>query len=143
MYLILKNIHHYTGMAVLIFVLLLTVVSFIYFLQKRTLSVQVRKISLITLILTHIQVLIGIALLITYFSMSQISFKEIMPNAVMRRNYVEHPTSMVIVAILITIFNSKLKKVQNIKVWMLIVMALSLALVISMIPRVFWSTLLP
>lgn len=139
MYTIIKDIHHYVGMATLVFIFLLTVVCFIYYLQSRTLSTQVRKISLVTLIITHVQVLVGIVLLITYFSTTEVPFD--MKNAILRRNYMEHPLTMVIVAILVTIVNSKMKKATHIKFWMMLVLAISLALVIGMIPRAFWSTL--
>lgn len=139
MYPIIKDIHHYVGMATLVFIFLLTVIAFIYYIQGRVISGQVRKVSTLALILTHIQVLIGIVLLITYFSTSQVSFD--MKNAFLRRNYMEHPLTMIIVAILITIVNTKIKKVTDMKFWMVLVLAISLALVIGMIPRAFWNTL--
>ncbi|MCO6564555.1 MAG: hypothetical protein J6581_03825 [Apibacter sp.] len=142
MYILFKNIHHYVGMITLVFVLLLTVVSFIYYLQERPISGQVKKISLLTLIFTHSQIVLGIILFFSSPIFQNTSIKDIMEMAAIRRNYIEHPFSMVMVGALITIINAKIKKVPKITVWMLLMSAVSLALVLGMIPRSFWASFL-
>ena len=142
MYILFKNIHHYVGMITLVFVLLLTVVSFIYYLKERPISGQVKKISLLTLIFTHSQIVLGIILFFSSPIFQNTSIKDIMEMAAIRRNYIEHPFSMVMVGALITIINAKIKKVPKITVWMLLMSAVSLALVLGMIPRSFWASFL-
>ncbi len=141
MHILFKNIHHYTAMATLVFILLLTIVAFIYFLQTRTISGQVRRISFITLIFTHIQVILGIIVLISSPVLEHTGMKDIMGTATIRRSYVEHPFSMIIAAVLLTVANSSIKKSTNISIKVLALAAISLALVIGMIPRAFWSSL--
>lgn len=143
MYILFKNIHHYVGMITLVFVLLLTVVSFIYYLQERPVSGQVKRISLITLIFTHTQILLGILLFFSSPIFQNASMKDIMGIAAIRRNYIEHPFSMVLVGVLITIVNAKIKKAPKISVWTILMSVVSLALVLGMIPRAFWNSLLP
>ncbi|CVK15435.1 hypothetical protein Ga0061079_101253 [Apibacter mensalis] len=142
MYILFKNIHHYVGMITLVFVLLLTVVSFIYYLQERPISGQAKKISLLALIFTHTQIVLGIILFFSSPIFQSTSMKDIMGIAAVRRNYIEHPFSMVMVGALITIINAKIKKVPKITVWMLLMSAVSLALVLGMIPRSFWASFL-
>lgn len=142
MYILFKNIHHYVGMITLVFVLLLTVVSFIYYLQERPISGQAKKISLLVLIFTHTQIVLGIILFFSSPIFQSTSMKDFMGIAAVRRNYIEHPFSMVMVGALITIINAKIKKVPKITVWMLLMSAVSLALVLGMIPRSFWASFL-
>ena len=142
MYILFKNIHHYVGMITLVFILLLTVVSFIYYLQERTMTGQVKKISLITLIFTHTQIIIGLVLFFSSPIFQSSSIKDIMGIGSIRRNYVEHPFSMIIAGILITIINARIKKLPKISVWTLLMSAISLALVIGMIPKAFWNSLI-
>jgi hypothetical protein len=142
MYILFKNIHHYIGMITLVFVLLLTVISFIYYLQERPINGHVKKISLLTLIFTHTQIVLGIILFFSSPIFQNISMKDIMGIAAVRRNYIEHPFSMVMVGALITVINAKIKKVPKITVWMLLTSAISLALVLGMIPRAFWNSFL-
>ncbi|MDR2122396.1 MAG: hypothetical protein LBP34_04640 [Flavobacteriaceae bacterium] len=142
MYTIFKNIHHYTAMAVLVFILLFTVVSFIYYIQRRPVSAQIRKISVITIIFTHTQLLLGIVLFLSSPVLHNVGMKDIMTIGTLRRNYVEHPFTMVIVAGLLTFANYHLKKLPRITIWILAVSAISLALVIGMIPKAFWGSII-
>lgn len=143
MYSIFKNIHHYVGMATLVFILLLTVVAFIYYLQQRNTSAQIKKISILTLIFTHTQVLLGIILYFNSPVFQNTTIKDMMGIAPLRQTYIEHPFSMIIAAVLITIVNRKIKKFPNVSFSTTLMAAISLALVIGMIPKVFWHTLIP
>ena len=70
-----------------------------------------RKSTLFTMIFFHIQALIGLIMLF-FFSPGFKAAKEagtLMKDAVSRNTYVEHPTAMVIAAVLLTILNKKFK----------------------------------
>lgn len=140
MYLILKNIHHYVGMATLVFILLLTVVTFIYYLQERSTSKQIKKISLFSLIITHTQIVLGVILYFSSTIVQSTSMKDMMGIPQLRQTYVEHPVSMIIAAILLTIVNIKIKKSSKITFSTTLMAAISLALVIGMIPKAFWNS---
>lgn len=71
------------------------------------------RISLFTLIVTHIQLLLGLVLFFTadYLSLfSELGMGGIMKNSILRSNIVEHPLMMIIAVILITVGYSKHKK---------------------------------
>ena len=67
-------------------------------------------VSLFTLIVSHIQLLIGIALWFSADYFSELSMGEIMKNAALRSNVVEHPVAMLLAVVFITIGYSKHKK---------------------------------
>ncbi|HXJ98985.1 MAG TPA: hypothetical protein VNJ50_09070 [Gelidibacter sp.] len=71
------------------------------------------RISLFTLIVTHIQLLLGLVLFFAadYLSLfSELGMGGIMKNSILRSNIVEHPLMMIIAVILITVGYSKHKK---------------------------------
>lgn len=68
-----------------------------------------KKITLFTMIFFHVQFILGIILLINFFTQGSISMGEIMKNSAQRFQYVEHPFSMLIAAVLMTIVNKKVK----------------------------------
>ncbi len=70
-----------------------------------------RKSTLFTMIFFHIQALVGLVMLF-FFSPGFKAAKEagtLMKDAVARNTYVEHPTAMIIAAVLLTIVNKKFK----------------------------------
>lgn len=74
-------------------------------------SKLLRKSTLFTLILFHTQAVIGLVMLF-FFSPGFKAAREagtLMSNTASRQIYIEHPTAMIIVAILMTIINKKLK----------------------------------
>lgn len=68
-----------------------------------------KKITLFTMIFFHVQFILGIILLINFFTQGSVSMGEIMKNSAQRFQYVEHPVSMLIAAVLMTIVNKKVK----------------------------------
>lgn len=71
------------------------------------------RISLFTLIVAHIQLLLGLVLFFAadYLSLfSELGMGGIMKNSILRSNIVEHPLMMIIAVILITVGYSKHKK---------------------------------
>src|SRR5690606_26023818 len=71
------------------------------------------RISLFTLIVTHIQLLLGLILFFAADDLSlfcELGMGGIMKNSILRSNIVEHPLMMIIAVILITVGYSKHKK---------------------------------
>ena len=109
----LKVIHSYWAYLVLLLLILSTANALIGLISKREYSAKDFRISLSTLITSHIQLLIGIILYFTnnYVSQfSEIGMGEIMKNSALRSTLVEHPITMIIALVLITIGYSKHKK---------------------------------
>ena len=102
------------------------------------------RISLSTLIVSHIQLLIGILLFFVtdYISLiSDMGMGEIMKNSALRSNIVEHPLAMIIAVVCITMGYSKHKKklTSKPKFKMLAVFyTLALLLVLAKIPWSVW-----
>ncbi|MDH6251882.1 heme A synthase [Chryseobacterium sp. H1D6B] len=67
-----------------------------------------KKTTLFTMIFFHVQFLIGIIMLIMNFTKG-LDMGSVMKNADLRFQYVEHPFSMLIAAVLMTIINKKVK----------------------------------
>jgi hypothetical protein len=67
-----------------------------------------KKTTLFTMIFFHVQFLLGLVMLIINFS-NGLNMGEVMKNSALRFQYVEHPFSMLIAAVLMTIVNKKVK----------------------------------
>ncbi len=67
-----------------------------------------KKTTLFTMIFFHVQFLLGVVMLIIKFSKGM-DMGSIMKNADLRFQYVEHPFSMLIAAVLMTVINKKVK----------------------------------
>lgn len=67
-----------------------------------------KKTTLFTMIFFHVQFLIGIIMLVINFT-NGLNMGEVMKNSALRFQYVEHPFSMLIAAVLLTIVNKKVK----------------------------------
>lgn len=76
-----------------------------------------RKMSLFTMIIFHIQLIVGLGLLIFVSPLSTIIDHEgmggLMKNADLRKLYVEHPFSMFLASMFITFANKKIKTVER------------------------------
>ena len=84
------------------------------------------------MIFFHTQALVGLVMLF-FFSPGFKAAKEagtLMKDAVSRNTYVEHPTAMIIAAVLLTIFNKKLKTRDTISMPMVIIAAIAMALML-------------
>ena len=84
------------------------------------------------MIFFHTQALVGLVMLF-FFSPGFKAAKEagtLMSDAVSRNSYVEHPTAMIIAAVLLTIFNKKLKTRDTISMPMVIIAAIAMALML-------------
>ncbi|MGB2232712.1 MAG: hypothetical protein ACPH12_07275 [Flavobacteriaceae bacterium] len=139
----LKVIHSYWAYLVLLLLILSTANALIGLVSKREYSAKDFRISLSTLITSHIQLLIGIVLYFTNNYVSQfteIGMSEIMKNSALRSTLVEHPITMIIALVLITIGYSKHKKKLTSKPkfkTLSIFYTIALVLILSKIP---WNT---
>ncbi|WP_124640308.1 hypothetical protein [Amniculibacterium aquaticum] len=128
MYNILLNAHKGFGylelLLVSLFIITLVITSFGFSGKIKPLF---RKITLFTMIFFHIQFLLGIVMLGIHFS-SGTDMGSIMKDSALRFQYVEHPFSMLIAAILMTIINKKVKTndTLSLKIFFMGVLAVAL-----------------
>jgi len=108
-----KMIHSYWAYIVLIILIVAVINAISGLISKREFQAKDLRISLFTLIASHIQLIIG---LIAYFmssyfeSMKSIGMGEVMKNSELRKALIEHPLMILIAIALITIGFSKHKK---------------------------------
>lgn len=139
-----KILHSYWAYLVLLILALATFNAIIKTLTKSPYGAKDFRISLFTLIVSHIQLLIGIVLYFVspYFSaFSEQGMGEVMKNSGLRLYLVEHPLTMIIAIVLITAGYSKhKKKLSSTKKFRTIAIfyALALILVLSRIPWSVW-----
>jgi cytochrome bd-type quinol oxidase subunit 2 len=106
-------IHTHSSLRYLVLVLLLTVIikSFMGWQGKKPFSSADNKLSLVLLILTHIQLVIGLVL---YFVSDKVQFNsETMSTAGLRYWAVEHISLMLIAIVLITLARTTSKRLTE------------------------------
>lgn len=138
-----KESHNILGMIILFFLLIIIVGILISFLRKKPFGKLSKTLSLIGLILVHLQVTIGFAL---YF-LSPLGFGnfsgESMKYPISRFFIVEHPIGMILTAILITIGYKRAKNSTQTDAkrhqQILIFYGIGLALISYLIPWFLWS----
>jgi len=95
---------------VIVFIVALLVVMFGY---SGKITKLLRKSTLFTMIFFHIQFLVGIIMLLGTSAfldtIKTLGMGGLMKNADLRFSFIEHPFSMLIAAVLLTIVNKKLK----------------------------------
>ena len=69
------------------------------------------KLLLVTLILAHVQLLVGFYLL---FPFPELEMSVIMKDSILRFKFIEHPSIMVLAVALITIAKIKSKKIEDV-----------------------------
>ncbi len=144
MYAILQNLHSLWAYFVL-FLLLVTVATAWYGLvNKKDFLENNKKIALFTLIFVHLQATLGIILVIhsSYFEAAKlIGMGATMKDSLLRLYVVEHPSIMILAAVLVTIGFSKHKKketsAEKFKI-IAILYTIALVLVLSRIPWSAW-----
>ena len=143
MYNTVKTLHSYWAYLVLLILIIATVNALVKFIGKKEFHAKDFRISLFTLIVMHIQLLIGFVLFFAsdYLNLiSEMGMGSIMKNSSLRSNIIEHPITMILVVVLITIGYSKHKKKLTSKSkfkTIAIFYTLSLLLVLAKIP---WNT---
>lgn len=144
MYTAVQTLHSFWAYLVLLVVVLATFNAIVKFAGKKGFGPQDFRISLFALIVMHLQLLIGIVLyfLAPYFSaFSNEGMGEIMKNSQLRLYLIEHPLTMILAVVFITIGYSKHKKKlsSSKKFKMLsIFYTISLVLLLSRIPWSAW-----
>lgn len=144
MYSTLQALHSYWAYLVFIILVIATVNAIYKLIAGKEFSAFDFRISLFTLIVSHIQLLIGIVLFFVndYLSIIKESgMGTVMKNAGLRDKIIEHPTTMIIAVVLITVGYSKHKKklTSKPKFKMLAMFyTLALLLVIAKIPWQTW-----
>jgi hypothetical protein len=143
MYETVKVLHSYWAYLVLVILIIATINAIVKSVGGKEYSAKDFRISLFTLIVSHIQLLIGLVL---YFVsprlalFSELGMGGVMKDAVNRLYLVEHPTINIIAVALITIGYSKHKKKltsgPKLKI-IAIFYTIALVLFLSRIP---WST---
>ncbi|MCK8524404.1 hypothetical protein M0D21_22690 [Aquimarina sp. D1M17] len=114
MYDAIQIVHSYWAYLVVLIVTLATINSLAGFFTKREYAPKDFRISLFALIVTHIQLLIGLVILflspmVVWFSGTH-KMGEIMGDSTLRLYNVEHPLMMILMVTCITIGYSKHKK---------------------------------
>lgn len=142
MYETIQFIHSYWAYLVLFILLIATFNGIIGFAANKEYGAQNFRIALFTLIVSHIQLLIGFVLYFTtpYFKMwGEVGMGGVMKDSVLRLYNVEHPLMMIIAIALITIGYSKHKKKLTSKPkFKMIAIFYGIALVV-MLSRIPWS----
>lgn len=119
------------------FLILLLVTMFGY---SGNVSKALRKVTLFTMIFFHIQFLIGLVMLFVSPGVkAAISSGTLMSDAYARFQYVEHPFSMLIAAVLMTIINKKFKTTDTLTIRLMSLGLVAIALFVFAFPwaRVF------
>jgi heme A synthase len=145
MYTTIQFLHSYWGYLTLLIIILATINSFIGLSSRKEFGDKDSRISVFALIVTHLQIILGIIL---YFvspngitAIQKNGMGEVMKDSLLRLFTVEHPLIMIIAVILITIGYSKQKKKlasrSKFKT-IAIFYALGLLLILSRIPWAQW-----
>jgi heme/copper-type cytochrome/quinol oxidase subunit 2 len=142
MYAAIKIVHSYWAYLVVLILLLGAFNALIKYFSKKPYEAKDFRISLFTLIVSHIQLLIGLVLYFVspYFSaFSEQGMGEIMKDSNLRLYLVEHPSIMIISIVLITMGYSKhKKKLSSTPKFKILAIFYTLALIL-MLSRIPWS----
>ncbi len=111
MYDILKHTHSGTRWITLALLVIAVVSAFLKWQSKAEFKAGDKKLNTFALIFTHIQILIGVVLF--FISEKSEIVGDIMGNKLTRFFVIEHPLTMIIAAVLITIGNSRAKKAST------------------------------
>ena len=136
-----QNIHSYWAYIVLGVLVLAILNAFIGRFSNKSFTAKDLRISLFALIVTHIQLLIGLILYFvsSWFSLWQEGIGEVMRNSEARLYLVEHPITNVLAVILITMgWSMHKRQAESGKRFMRIGLFYLLGLVL-LLSRIPWS----
>jgi len=139
---IIKTLHSYWAYLVLLVLIIAVINSLIKTFGDKEYEAKDFRISLFTLIVSHIQLLIGIIL---YFVSPRIELfsegmGEIMKNSVDRLYLIEHPIINIIAVVLITIGYSKHKKKLTSKAKLKTIAVFYTIALVLFLSRIPWSS---
>ncbi|MGD2003233.1 MAG: hypothetical protein PVK00_00420 [Flavobacteriales bacterium] len=124
MYTGLLHLHHWLPFVYLLLMLAVLVQNFLVWKSDNAFTDKLARQNKIALILTHLQVTIGLIMLFGFHFDQFEDMGSLMQNADLRFKFVEHPMTMIIAAVLITIGNAKskrgttdVKKARPVVVW--------------------------
>jgi len=141
MYSTVKMLHSYWAYFVFFMIVIATINALLKTVTNKEYEARDFRISLFTLIVSHIQLLIGIILWFASDYFGEMSMGEIMKNSAMRNLVVEHPVTMLLAVAFITIGYSKHKKkltsTKKLKT-IAIFYTIALVLVLAKIPWKAW-----
>ena len=138
-----KNIHSYWAYLVLAILIFAVLNAIIGFLKKRQFTDKDLRIGLFALVVSHIQLLIGFVwyFMSPWFKILKLDLAAVMKDKSLRLLAVEHPITMIIAIIFITIGWSKHKKMRQdtakFKTF-IIFYGIALLLILSRIPWSNW-----
>jgi len=101
------HLHHYLPYLFLLVLLISILRAYLGKIQNP----KKDKLLLVTLILAHIQLLVGFYLL---FPFPELEMSVIMKDSILRFKFIEHPSIMVLAVALITIAKIKSKKIEDV-----------------------------
>ncbi|MCH1402394.1 MAG: hypothetical protein L7U78_07715 [Schleiferiaceae bacterium] len=110
MYTGLLHLHHWLPFVYLLLMLAVLVQNFLAWKSDNAFTDKLARQNKIALILTHLQVTIGLIMLFGFHLDQFENMGSLMQNADLRFRFVEHPMTMIIAAVLITIGNAKSKR---------------------------------
>ena len=136
-----KMLHSYWAYLVFFMMIIAAGNALIKHFGKKEYEPRDFRIALFTLIVSHIQLLIGIVLWFSQDYFGELSVGEVMSNKAIRSNAIEHPLAMILAVAFITIGYSKHKKkltsAGKLKP-LAIFYTLALILVLAKIPWSIW-----
>lgn len=144
MYTAIKHLHSYWAYLVVLIVFLAAINALVKYFGKKPYESKDFRISLFALIVTHIQLLIGIVIYFVspYFqAFSNQGMGEVMKDSTLRLYLIEHPLTMIVATVLITMGYSKHKKVLSSRPKfkkVALFYTLALLLIVSRIPWQAW-----
>ena len=143
MYNTVKILHSYWAYLVLLILIVATVNALIKFIGKKEFHAKDFRISLFTLIVMHLQLVLGIVVFFAsdYLSLiSDMGMGAVMKDSTMRSNIIEHPLTMIIAVVLITIgYSKQKKKLTSISKFKTITIFYMLAL-LFVLAKIPWNT---
>jgi hypothetical protein len=144
MYETIKILHSYWAYLVLFILILGTLNSLFKLFGNKDFTAKDLRINLFTLIVSHIQLVLGMILyfISDYLTLvSEMGMGEVMKNSTLRDKIIEHPLTMIIGIILITVGYSKHKKKETSKSKFKIIAifyTIALVLILAKIPWDLW-----
>lgn len=135
-------VHSWWAYLVLLVLLIASINALVGYSSKKEYGANDFRISLFTLIATHLQLVIGIVLYFVapYFqAFSQAGMGEVMRDSTLRLYLVEHPLMMIIAVILVTVGYSKHKKKLTSKPKFKVLAVFYTLALIVMLTRIPWA----
>ncbi len=113
MYTGLLHLHHWLPFVYLLLMLVVLVQNFLVWKSDNPFTDKLARQNKIAVLLTHLQITIGLIMLFGFNLDMFADMGTLMGDAGLRFKYVEHPITMLLAAVLITIGNAKSKRAET------------------------------